>query len=148
MPCIYTVCVFNYPVPSPIRIFLWKTDVCGYARSDCIRHRFCPDILLRFCRQFPLFQFFDILPKELPAGSVWAYPGAGLSGSIGSKCDLCAYMAGKNHFCTHCRTPSGLLLTFRMTRTRVRLSPFRVTCQRHFLLRQHSNNQDPKKVIG
>ena len=28
------------------------------------------DILLRFCRQF--FQFFDILPKELPAGSVWA----------------------------------------------------------------------------
>ena len=31
------------------------------------------DILLRFCRQFPLFQFFDILPKELPAGSVWAY---------------------------------------------------------------------------
>ena len=22
-------CVFDYPVPSPIRIFLWKTDVCG-----------------------------------------------------------------------------------------------------------------------
>ena len=30
------------------------------------------DILLRFFRQFPLFQFFDILQKELPAGSVWA----------------------------------------------------------------------------
>ena len=35
MPCIHTVCVFDYPVPSPIRIFLWKTLVCGYARSDC-----------------------------------------------------------------------------------------------------------------
>ena len=35
LPCIHTVCVFDYPVPSPIRIFLWKTDVCGYARSDC-----------------------------------------------------------------------------------------------------------------
>ena len=32
---LHTVCVFDYPVPSPIRIFLWKTDVCGYARSDC-----------------------------------------------------------------------------------------------------------------
>ena len=37
MPHAYTstVCVFSYPVPSPIRILLWKTDVCGYARSDC-----------------------------------------------------------------------------------------------------------------
>ena len=35
MPCLHTVCVFDYPVPSPIRIFFWKTDVCGYARSDC-----------------------------------------------------------------------------------------------------------------
>ena len=43
-------------------------------------------------------------------------PGAGLTGSIGSKCDLCAYMVGKNHFYTHCRTSSGLLLTFRTTR--------------------------------
>ena len=34
MPCIHTVWVFDYPDPSPIRIFLWKTDVCGYARSD------------------------------------------------------------------------------------------------------------------
>ena len=33
-------------------------------------------------------------------------PGAGLTESIGSKCDLCAYMAGKNHFCTHCRPSS------------------------------------------
>ena len=31
------------------------------------------DILLQFFGQFPLFEFFDILPKELPAGSVWAY---------------------------------------------------------------------------
>ena len=30
-------------------------------------------------------------------------PGAGLTGSIGSKCDLYAYMAGKNHVCSHCR---------------------------------------------
>ena len=29
MSCIHTVCVFDYPVPSPIRIFLWKTDACG-----------------------------------------------------------------------------------------------------------------------
>ena len=29
MACIHTVCVFDYPVPSPIRIFSWKTDVCG-----------------------------------------------------------------------------------------------------------------------
>ena len=45
-------------------------------------------------------------------------PGAGLTGSIGSKCDLCAYIVGKNHFSTHCRrsTSSGLLLTFRTTR--------------------------------
>ena len=29
MSCIHTVRVFDYPVPSPIWIFLWKTDVCG-----------------------------------------------------------------------------------------------------------------------
>ena len=28
----HTVCVFDYPVPY--QIFSWKTDVCGYARSD------------------------------------------------------------------------------------------------------------------
>ena len=31
----YTVCAFDYPVPSPIRICLWEMDVCGYERSDC-----------------------------------------------------------------------------------------------------------------
>ena len=30
MPCLHTVCMFDYPVPSPIRMFLCKTDVCGY----------------------------------------------------------------------------------------------------------------------
>ena len=77
-------------------------------------------------------------------------PGAGLTGSIGSKCDLCAYMASKNHFCTHCRTCSGLLLTFCTTHARarsVRLLPFWVTCKRHFLLRQHGNRQGPKKSV-
>ena len=39
MPCIHTVCVFDYPVPSPIRIFVWKTDVCGYVWYDCIAIR-------------------------------------------------------------------------------------------------------------
>ena len=39
MPCIHTACVFDYPVPSPIRIFFWKMDVCGYARSDCMLFR-------------------------------------------------------------------------------------------------------------
>ena len=34
-----SVCVFDYPVPSPNRIFSWKTDVCGYARSDCTAYR-------------------------------------------------------------------------------------------------------------
>ena len=41
MPCTHTVCVFDYPVPSPIRIFFWKTDVCGYARSACTGVRLC-----------------------------------------------------------------------------------------------------------
>ena len=41
MSCIHTVCVFDYPVPSPFRIFLWKTDACGYARSDCIHTSPC-----------------------------------------------------------------------------------------------------------
>ena len=39
MSCIHTVCAFGYPVPASIRIFLWKTDVCGYARSDCTRFK-------------------------------------------------------------------------------------------------------------
>ena len=49
----YTVCVFDYPVPSPIRNFSWKTDVCGYARSDCIAiilHIRVPvSVCLQFC---------------------------------------------------------------------------------------------------
>ena len=46
MSCIHTVCVFDYPVPSPIRIFLLKTDVCSYARSDCIHaHQSCTPVM-------------------------------------------------------------------------------------------------------
>ena len=34
MPCIHAVCVFDYPVPSPIRMFLLKTDVmCAVMRG-------------------------------------------------------------------------------------------------------------------
>ena len=38
-------------------------------------------------------------------------PRAGLTGSIGSKCDHCAYVAGKTHVCNHCRT-SGWFVHF------------------------------------
>ena len=31
----HTLCVSDYPVPSPVRILFCKTDVCSYARSDC-----------------------------------------------------------------------------------------------------------------
>ena len=55
-------------------------------------------------------------PSDLDPSNPAPGSGAGLTGSIGSKCDLCAYMVGKNHFYTHCRTSSGLLLTFRTTR--------------------------------
>ena len=60
MPCTHTVCVFDYPVPSPIRIFFWKTDVCGYVRSDCIH----VDI-------FPPASAHSALRNVLAAGARW-----------------------------------------------------------------------------
>ena len=45
----YVACVFDYPVPLPIRIFLWKTDVCGKARSDCAAfYMHMPSVLLNW----------------------------------------------------------------------------------------------------
>ena len=38
--------------------------------------------------------------------------GAGLAGSNGSECDLCAYMAGEDHFCTHCGTHTWIEIEF------------------------------------
>ena len=59
--------ISSWPVYPAERVKNKEIQVSGI---DFTQHL---DILFRFCRQFPLFQFFDILPKELPAGSVWAY---------------------------------------------------------------------------
>ena len=65
--------------------------------------------------------------------------GAGLTGSNGSKCDLCAYMAGKTRFCTHCGTHTWI---------EIELADFLYNWRGEYdflLLRPHGNSQGSKK---
>ena len=74
--------------------------------------------------------------------------GAGLTGSNRSECDLCAYMAGKSHFCTHCGTHTWMeieLVDFLYdARDEYDVHPFGVICEHHC---QHGNSQGPKRSV-
>ena len=84
-------------------------------------------------------------------------PGAGLTGSIGSKCDLCAYMVvvkiifvrlGRSVRLVDFFVPVSAIVDFSYDAgDQYDLCLFWVTCQRHFLLRQHGNSQGPQKSV-